>query len=148
MLELLPTATVHHIGMYRSKASSLPVQYYNRLPRNEQCDVAYILDPCIATASTLHAVVSIVQQWGAKKVVIISALGSKFGVEKVISGHPDVEIFCGAVDNELNESGMIMPGLGDAGDRQFKTPDIPDPTVLAPFIEMEDSANKRPRTEK
>jgi uracil phosphoribosyltransferase len=77
LLELLPRASVHHIGMYRSKNSLLPVQYYNRLPKDANCDVAYIVDPCIATSGTLHAVCSMVKKWGAKRVVVISVIASR-----------------------------------------------------------------------
>ena len=127
LLDLIPKAAVHHIGMYRSKGSLLPVQYYNRLPRDHNCDVAFITDPCIATSNTLNAVISIVKRWGAKQVIVIAAIGAKAGVEKVAQTHPDVEVFIAAVDEQLDEDGMIIPGIGDAGDRQFGTPfeDVP-----------------------
>lgn len=130
MLELLPNAAVHHIGMYRSKDSLLPIQYYNRLPKNESCDVAYIVDPCIATSNTIHAVVSIVKKWGAKRIVVVSAIGARTGVERLQELHPDVDVFIGAIDETLSESGMIVPGIGDAGDRQFGTPSDEVPTLL------------------
>ncbi len=122
VLDLMPRAAVHHIGLYRAKDSLLPVLYYERLPKGEACDVAYICDPCIATSNTIHAVVSIVKRWGAKKIVIISAIGAKAGVTKLLELHPDVELYIGAVDDILSTSGMILPGIGDAGDRQFGTP--------------------------
>lgn len=122
MLDLLPMASVHHIGMYRSNNALLPIQYYNRLPRNEVCDIAYVLDPCVATSNTLCAVVSILKKWGAKKVVVLSAIASEAGVEALHKKHPDTDIYLGAVDKVLSEDGMIVPGIGDAGDRQFKTP--------------------------
>jgi len=130
MLELMPRATVHHIGMYRSKDSLLPIQYYNRLPKNKSCDVAYIVDPCIATANTLHAVVSILKKWGAKKIIVVAAIGAKAGVERLLELHPTLEIHIGAIDDELTETGMIVPGLGDAGDRQFGTYQDEQPDVL------------------
>jgi uracil phosphoribosyltransferase len=116
--------------MYRSKDSLLPIQYYNRLPKNHACDVAYVVDPCIATANTLHAVVSILTKWGAKKVVVISAIGAKTGVERLAELHPTVDIFIGALDDTLSEDGMIIPGIGDAGDRQFGTTHDENPNVL------------------
>ncbi len=122
MLDLLPMASVHHIGMYRSSNALLPIQYYNRLPRNEVCDIAYVLDPCVATSNTLCAVVSILKRWGAKKVVVLSAIASEDGVEALHKKHPDTDIYLGAVDKTLSEDGMIVPGIGDAGDRQFSTP--------------------------
>jgi uracil phosphoribosyltransferase len=126
LLELLPMAAVHHIGMYRAEGSLMPIQYYNRLPRDQPCDVAYITDPCIATSNTICAVVSIVKRWGAKKVVVISAIAAESGVKSLLEKHPDVEIHIAEVDATLTEDGMIAPGLGDAGDRQFVTPTTTD----------------------
>jgi len=83
MLELLPNSDVHHIGMYRNEASLLPVQYYNKLPKNCVADVAYVLDPMIATAGTITAVVSVLKRWGCKKIHVISVLASKTGLAKV-----------------------------------------------------------------
>lgn len=142
MLDLIPNAAVHHIGMYRSKLSNLPVQYYNRLPRNEPCDVAFVVDPCIATSNTLHAVVSILKRWGAKRIVVISAIAARPGVTRLMNDHPDVEVYVGAVDEALNESGMIVPGIGDAGDRQFGT-HHEEPSVLAPVVDDEEFQAKR-----
>ena len=124
MMELLPDAAVHHIGMYRSKGSLLPIQYYNRLPREdgEHCDTAFITDPCIATSNTLQAAVSIVKRWGAKKIVVVAAVGAKAGVDKLLAMHPDLDIYIGQIDDTLSEEGMILPGIGDAGDRLFATP--------------------------
>jgi uracil phosphoribosyltransferase len=129
--------------MYRAKDSLLPVQYYNRLPRNETCDIAFIVDPCIATANTLHAVISILKKWGAKKIVVISAIGARQGVDRLIELHPSVDMYIGAIDEVLSEGGMILPGIGDAGDRQFGThqedppiiPVMPNTPVAAPVGE-------------
>jgi uracil phosphoribosyltransferase len=129
--------------MYRAKDSLLPVQYYNRLPRNETCDIAFIVDPCIATANTLHAVISILKKWGAKKIVVISAIGARQGVDRLIELHPTVDMYIGAIDEVLSEGGMILPGIGDAGDRQFGThqedvpiiPEMPSTPLLAPVGE-------------
>lgn len=136
-----------YIGMYRSKDSLLPIQYYNRLPKNEKCDIAYVVDPCIATANTLHAVVQILKKWGAKKIVVISAIGARPGVERLVELHPDVEIFIGAIDDTLSETGMILPGIGDAGDRQFGTShdEVPD---LLPTLPETPVGEKRKRVEK
>ena len=124
MLELLPNADVHHIGMYRSKNSLLPVQYYNRLPKECDADIAFVLDPMIATAGTIKAVVSILKKWGVKKVHIVSVLASKTGLESLRAAHPDVFVTVTEVDSVLSEDGMIVPGLGDAGNRLYKTPTI------------------------
>jgi len=118
--------------MYRSKSSRLPIQYYNRLPKEHENDVAFILDPCIATSDTLQAVCSIVEKWGAKRVVVLAAVGARAGVEKLMAKHPDLEVFIGALDDTLSETGMILPGLGDAGDRLFCTPvDEHMPSVMS-----------------
>jgi uracil phosphoribosyltransferase len=130
VLDLIPTAVVHHIGMFRSKVSNLPVQYYNRLPRDEPCDTAFIVDPCVATSNTLHAVVSICKKWGAKKVVVLAAVGSREGLTRLANDHPDIEIHVGSCNDELNDQGMLIPGLGDSGDRQFGTPLADAPAVL------------------
>jgi uracil phosphoribosyltransferase len=130
VLDLIPTASVHHIGMFRSKLSNLPVQYYNRLPRDQPCDTAFIVDPCVATSNTLHAVVSIVKKWGAKRVVILAAVGARQGLERLATDHPDIEIYIGSCNDELNAEGMLVPGLGDSGDRQFCTPIAEPPSVL------------------
>jgi uracil phosphoribosyltransferase len=97
------------------------VQYYNKLPRDQTCDIAYILDPCIATSGTMNATVSCVKKWGAKKIVVICAVAAQSGIDEVLSKHPDVEIHVAAIDTVLSEDGIILPGVGDAGDRQFCT---------------------------
>lgn len=122
MLELIPTAAVHHIGMYRAKDSPLPVQYYNRLPRDCTCDIAFIVDPCVASSNTLNAICSIVKKWGAKRIVVIACVGSRDGVSAISAKHPDVELHIAAIDEQLSPSGMILPGIGDSGDRAFGTP--------------------------
>ncbi len=122
LMDLLPEAAVHHIGMYRVPGSSMPVQYYNRLPRDHDTDVAFITDPCIASSNTLQAACSIVKRWGAKKIVVIAAIASQDGLDKLKESHPDVDVFVAQVDNKLSEEGMILPGIGDAGDRLFGTP--------------------------
>jgi uracil phosphoribosyltransferase len=109
-------------GMYRSKGTRLPVQYYNRLPKDSASDVAFITDPCIASAETIRAVCSIVERWGAKKIIVIAIIGAKEGLEKLLALHPNLEIYVAAVDDNLTPGGMIFPGIGDAGDRLFGTP--------------------------
>lgn len=130
VLDLIPTAHVHHIGMFRSNVSNLPVQYYNRLPRDQPCDTAFIVDPCVATSNTLHAVVGICKKWGAKKVVVLAAVGSRAGLTRLANDHPDIAIHVGSCNDDLNEQGMLIPGLGDSGDRQFGTPVTDAPDVL------------------
>ena len=125
MLELLPNADVHHIGMYRNKSSLLPIQYYNKLPRQASLcsEVAFVLDPMIAGGATISAVVSILKQWGAAKIVVICVVASLPGLARLHETHPDITVHCGAIDDALTADGFIFPGLGDAGDRLFSTPD-------------------------
>ncbi len=132
--------------MYRSKDSLLPIQYYNRLPKNAQCDVAYVVDPCIATANTLHAVVQILKRWGAKRIVVIAAIGARAGVNRLAELHPSIDIFIGAIDDTLSEAGMILPGIGDAGDRQFGTHHDEVPNLL-PNLPETPVGEKRKRVE-
>jgi len=122
MLELMPFAAVHHIGMFRTKESLMPIQYYNRLPRDSECDVAYVVDPCIASSNTIHAVITILKKWGAKKIVVVSAIASTTGIAKLTELHPEIDVHIAAIDDKLSQEGMIVPGIGDAGDRQFGTP--------------------------
>jgi len=119
VLELLPNASVHHLGMYHNKLTSLPIEYYNRLPKHHVADVAFVLDPLIATGSTMSAVVSILKKWGVQKIIIISVLASTPGLERLFSHHPDVTVHVAGVDPELTPEGLISPGLGDASDRLF-----------------------------
>lgn len=149
VLDLIPSAVVHHIGMFRSKVSNMPVQYYNRLPRNQPCDTAFVVDPCVATSNTLHAVVSICKKWGAKKVVVLAAVGARDGLTRLANDHPDIDIYIGSCDDELDEKGMLIPGLGDSGDRQFGTPITDAPEVLQMSADEEllkpESPSKRPK---
>ena len=128
MMELLPNAGVHHIGMYRK--GTMPVQYYNRLPKKCESDVAFILDPIIATSSTVMSVISILKKWGVPKIHVISVVGSESGVKTISETHPDVQITVGTIDTELSEDGVLIPGIGDAGDRLFGTPMIDDDEAL------------------
>jgi len=121
-LRLFPDAQVYHIGMYRDKKSLQPVEYYNKLPNRVAVDVVYVLDPMIATGGTLIATINVLKQWGAPKIEVIAILASEESMKKMSEAHPDVRVTCAAVDSELNVRGYLLPGLGDAGDRQFQTP--------------------------
>ncbi|KAL7274057.1 hypothetical protein RUND412_003058 [Rhizina undulata] len=121
---------VHHLGLYREKTTLQPVEYYNNLPTRvpptgdsdgSPCDIAIVLDPIIATGGTAEAAIQTLKEWGVKKIIIISVLGSAPGVERVAA--EGAEVFLGAVDNELGGKfgGMILPGVGDVGDRLFLT---------------------------
>ena len=126
MLELVNNATVHHIGMYKIRSSQMPVQYYNRLPRVCNVDVAYILDPLIATSNTITSVVGILEKWGVREIHVISVIASKTGLSELVKKHPTVHVTLGHIDDALSESGDVLPGLGDAGDRLFGTAENPE----------------------
>jgi len=120
-LDLIPTAQVWHIGLYRDHRTLLPIEYYNKLPVQPTVDICYVLDPMLATAGSATATVKILKDWGAKRIKYVGLIGAPEGVERFHKEHPDVPIHIAAVDSHLNENGYIVPGLGDAGDRQFGT---------------------------
>ena len=121
MLELIPTAEVWHIGLYRDERTLKPVEYYNKLPDAATVQVCLILDPMLATGGSAAATVDILKAWGASHIKQVSLIAAPEGVATLSEAHPDVDIHVAAVDRELNERGYIVPGLGDAGDRQFGT---------------------------
>ncbi len=121
MLELLPTAEVWHIGLYRDERTLKPVEYYNKLPDAATVQVCLILDPMLATGGSSAATVDILKTWGAARIKQVSLIAAPEGIATLARAHPDVTIHVGAIDRELNERGYIVPGLGDAGDRQFGT---------------------------
>jgi len=121
MLELLPSAEVWHIGLYRDERTLKPVEYYNKLPDAATVQVCLILDPMLATGGSSAATVDILKAWGAARIKQVSLIAAPEGIATLSTAHPDVDIHVAAVDRELNERGYIVPGLGDAGDRQFGT---------------------------
>ena len=121
MLELMPTAQVWHLGLFRDERTLRPVEYYNKLPDSATVDLCLILDPMLATGGSATAAIEVLKRWGAVRIKLVNLIAAPEGVRAVTSAHPDVEIYCAALDRQLNERGYIMPGLGDAGDRQFGT---------------------------
>lgn len=121
MLELLPNVQVWHIGLYRDEETLRPVQYYNKLPDEATVQVCLVLDPMLATGGSAVATVDILKVWGAKRIKFVGLLAAPEGIERLAKAHPDVPIHVAAVDEKLNDIGFIVPGLGDAGDRQFGT---------------------------
>ena len=119
--DLMPDAQVWHIGLYRDEESLQPVQYYNKLPTAPTVGVCLVLDPMLATGGSASATIGILKDWGVKKIKYIGILGAPEGVELLAKEHPEVPIYLGALDERLNDIGYIVPGLGDAGDRQFGT---------------------------
>src|SRR5947207_11408278 len=120
-LDLIPTAQFWHIGLYRDHRTLLPVEYYNKLPVQPTVDLCMVLDPMLATAGSATATVKILKDWGAQKIKYVGLIAAPEGIEHFHNEHPDVPIHVAAVDSHLNEVGYIVPGLGDAGDRQFGT---------------------------
>jgi uracil phosphoribosyltransferase len=119
--ELMPTAEVWHIGLYRDEDTLQPVQYYNKLPIEPTVSVCLILDPMLATGGSAVATVDILKEWGVRKIKFVGLIAAPEGIQALHDKHPDVPIHLAAIDRQLNDRGYIMPGLGDAGDRQFGT---------------------------
>jgi uracil phosphoribosyltransferase len=119
--DLMPSAEVWHIGLYRDEHTLKPVQYYNKLPVEPTVTVCLILDPMLATGGSAVATVDILKHWGVKKIKFVGIIGAPEGISLLHERHPDVPIHLAAIDERLNERGYILPGLGDAGDRQFGT---------------------------
>ena len=121
MLELMPTAEVWHLGLFRDERTLRPVEYYNKLPDSATVDLCLILDPMLATGGSATAAIEVLKRWGAVRIKLVNLIAAPEGVDAVTNAHPDVKIYTAALDRQLNEKGYIMPGLGDAGDRQFGT---------------------------
>ena len=119
--ELMPTAEVWHIGLYRDERTLKPVEYYNKLPTEPTVSVCLVLDPMLATGGSATATIDVLKRWGAKKIKFVGLIAAPEGLALVQRNHPDVPIYVAAIDERLNEKGYILPGLGDAGDRQFGT---------------------------
>ncbi|MGQ9493430.1 MAG: uracil phosphoribosyltransferase [Anaerolineae bacterium] len=128
--EMMPAAEVWHIGLYRDHRTLQPVEYYNKLPVHPTVQVCLILDPMLATGGSAVATVDILKRWGAKRIKFVGIIGAPEGVERLSKAHPDVDIHLAAIDDHLTPepskpsdppAGYIVPGLGDAGDRQFGT---------------------------
>lgn len=118
---LMPTAEVWHIGIYRDERTLKPVEYYNKLPVEPTVSVCLILDPMLATGGSAVATVDVLKRWGVKKIKFVGVIGAPEGIAFLGQHHPEVPIHLAAIDERLNEHGYILPGLGDAGDRQFGT---------------------------
>ena len=119
--EMIPSAEVWHIGLFRDEHTLRPVSYYNRLPIRPTVSVCLILDPMLATGGSAIKTVEILKEWGANRIKFLGVIGAPEGVEALTTAHPDVDIYLAALDDHLNEHAYIVPGLGDAGDRQFGT---------------------------
>jgi uracil phosphoribosyltransferase len=118
---LMPSAEVWHIGLYRDERTLKPVEYYNKLPIEPTVAVCLILDPMLATGGSAVATVDVLKRWGVTKIKFVGIIGAPEGIALLSERHPEVPIHLAAIDERLNEHGYILPGLGDAGDRQFGT---------------------------
>lgn len=118
---LMPSAEVWHIGLYRDERTLKPVEYYNKLPIEPTVSVCLILDPMLATGGSAVATVDVLKRWGVKKIKFVGIIAAPEGIRLMQERHPEVPIHLAAIDERLNDSGYILPGLGDAGDRQFGT---------------------------
>jgi len=121
ILDLIPTAEVWHLGVYRDEATARPVEYYSKIPASQPVDVALVLDPMLATGGSACAALSTLRAWGVKRIKVLSVIAARTGLDRVLSEFPEVSIHVCAIDPELNEHKFIVPGLGDAGDRSFNT---------------------------
>ena len=119
--ELMPSAEVWHIGLYRDEKTLKPVEYYNKLPIQPRVAVCLILDPMLATGGSATATAEVLKRWGVNKIKFVGLIASPEGIKAMQDAHPDIDIYVAAIDDHLNERGYIVPGLGDAGDRQFGT---------------------------
>ncbi len=118
---LIPTAKVGHVGMYRDHETLEPMKYYAKFPPCITNAVVMILDPMLATGGSASATISFVKQQGANQIKLVCIVGAPEGVARIEKEHPDVDIYLSALDLKLNDKGYIVPGLGDAGDRIFGT---------------------------
>lgn len=120
-LELMPSAEVWHLGLYRDEATARPVRYYIKLPENHPVDVAFVLDPMLATGGSVTAALEALRDWGVARLAVVSLIAAVPGIDAVRAQFPSVPIYVCRVDPELNAHKFIVPGLGDAGDRIFNT---------------------------
>lgn len=121
VLDMIPSAEVWHLGFYRDETTFQPVQYYHKLEGNQPVDVAFILDPMLATGGSAVAAFQAVQDWGVQKTCLLSMIAAPEGIEKVRGAFPEADIYVCQIDEKLNDQAYILPGLGDAGDRIFNT---------------------------
>ena len=121
VLNLIPSAEVWHLGLYRDEATALPVHYYSKLPTTNPVDVGMVLDPMLATGGSATLALEALQAWGVPRLKLLSIIASQDGIRAVTSKLPDTQIYVCAIDPELTSHKYIVPGLGDAGDRTFNT---------------------------
>ena len=121
MVDMIPSAKIGHIGLYRDPETHLPVEYYCKLPEDIGNRQVFVVDPMLATGGSAVAAIDFLKSHGCKNIVMMNIIGCPEGVAAVQKAHPDVDIYLAAMDEKLNEHAYIIPGLGDAGDRIFGT---------------------------
>ncbi len=121
MVDMIPSAKIGHIGLYRDPETHMPVEYYCKLPDDIGNRQVFVVDPMLATGGSAVAAIDFLKQHGCKNIVMMNIIGCPEGVAAVQKAHPDVELYLAAMDEKLNEHAYIVPGLGDAGDRIFGT---------------------------
>ena len=121
MVDLIPSAKIGHIGLYRDPETHKPVEYYCKLPDDIANRQVFVVDPMLATGGSAVAAIDFLKKHGCKNIIMMNIIGCPEGVAAVQKAHPDVEMYLAAVDEKLNENAYIIPGLGDAGDRIFGT---------------------------
>jgi uracil phosphoribosyltransferase len=119
--EMMPGSEVWHIGLFRDERTLKPVEYYNKLPVSPTVQLCIVLDPMLATGGSATATVDILKRWGAQRIKFMGIIAAPEGIKTLHDAHPDVDIHLAVIDERLNDIGFIVPGLGDAGDRQFGT---------------------------
>ena len=121
IVDLIPSAKIGHIGLYRDPETHKPVEYYCKLPDDIGNRVVFVVDPMLATGGSAVAAIDFLKQHGCKNFIMMNVIGCPEGIKRVLEAHPDVDIYMAACDERLNEHKYIIPGLGDAGDRIFGT---------------------------
>ena len=121
MVDLIPSAKIGHIGLYRDPETHQPVEYYCKLPEDIESRVVFVVDPMLATGGSAVAAIDFLKARGCRNIVMMNIIGCPEGVKTVQEAHPDVEMYLAAIDEKLNDHAYIIPGLGDAGDRIFGT---------------------------
>ena len=121
MVDMIPSAKIGHIGLYRDPETHLPVEYYCKLPDDIEKRQVYVVDPMLATGGSAVAAIDFLKQHGCRNIIMMNIIGCPEGIKAVQEAHPDVDMYLAAVDERLNEHAYIIPGLGDAGDRIFGT---------------------------
>ena len=121
MVDMIPSAKIGHIGLYRDPETHQPVEYYCKLPEDIGARQVYVVDPMLATGGSAIAAIDFLKKHGCKSIIMMNIIGCPEGVKAVTEAHPDVDLYIAAIDEKLNEHAYIVPGLGDAGDRIFGT---------------------------